>query len=634
MSSLSLRAEDKTFQEELAEWDNINKLLKRHGCNPVCVSKPQELQNFSGAVGLDLQASVAVRCAMKSLVEDTERRQNLLQGLIQTNNQLKDDVRQQQGRATRQEQKAKDLQHILDSVKTKIQELEDDFIAKTSQQQNQMKTLLKEKQMVHEQSQKHREKLQEQEDYIAKLKKQLSEAVTAEEKSAASQRKAFLRIVSRPPRDNNKVDQEILDVIDVYEKQVSRLQKELRKYKVIDIPDREEKSYEDSLDLDTTPNYRALLKSYQEQMRQAKEKHEQLVRENSTMKTELEGRPTVREFKHYKQLVRRLEKILLQNNISVRGVRTEKNEETWAEPPSTKVKDLEQLPAGECRRYLQGICRDLNVEDLRDLVSFTSAKARKEETCAKLHQILSDISSVLSSHRAPQLLYKHSGRLQSSLGLETSNESEFVHLLPTVEMWAAQLQSLKTLHRTLRKLSEELLPYQQRDEKPEPADSVRVEDLLLLVDTMMEDLGSKGKDSSRPSPHTLHALVSHFQKLFDVPSMSGVYPRMNELYSKLGEMSNAMRNMRCLLGIDDRAASGALVNAVYGLCREVEEGESQKIQQVLGTLDIDSVINKIQEHDEFFPAFDELIKRLLDILEISSLDEILPAVYRLKQASP
>ncbi|XP_073490651.1 centrosomal protein of 70 kDa isoform X1 [Aquarana catesbeiana] len=132
------------------------------------------------------------------------------------------------------------------------------------------------------------------------------------------------------------------------------------------------------------------------------------------------------------------------------------------------------------------------------------------------------------------------------------------------------------------------------------------------------------------SPYTLQALVSHFQNLFDVPSLSGVYPRMNEVYSRLGEVTNAMKNLRNILGLDDAAGIGTVVNAVWGMCRNAEEGNCQKLQDVLGPLDIDSIINKIQEHEEFFPAFEDLVKGLLDILEIRHLEEILPEVLRLK----
>lgn len=45
--------------------------------------------------------------------------------------------------------------------------------------------------------------------------------------------------------------------------------------------------------------------------------------------------------------------------------------------------------------------------------------------------------------------------------------------------------------------------------------------------------------------------MSHFQKLFDVASLSGVYPRMNEVYTRLGEMTNMTRNLRDVLDLGD-----------------------------------------------------------------------------------
>lgn len=52
-----------------------------------------------------------------------------------------------------------------------------------------------------------------------------------------------------------------------------------------------------------------------------------------------------------------------------------------------------------------------------------------------------------------------------------------------------------------------------------------------------------------PTKPTLQAIVSHFQKLFDVASLRGVYPRMNEVYTRLEEMNNVMRNLRDILDL-------------------------------------------------------------------------------------
>lgn len=64
-------------------------------------------------------------------------------------------------------------------------------------------------------------------------------------------------------------------------------------------------------------------------------------------------------------------------------------------------------------------------------------------------------------------------------------------------------------------------------------------------------LPSFEQDSEVPNFQTLQAIVSHFQKLFDVPSLDGVYPRMNEVYTRLGEMHNAVRNLQELLELGD-----------------------------------------------------------------------------------
>ncbi|XP_063788882.1 centrosomal protein of 70 kDa isoform X2 [Pseudophryne corroboree] len=567
--------DEETSKKEMDEWENINKILKRHGCRPVHVS---EGDGFSGAIVLDSQASLALRSAVKLLVEDTERRQNLIHGLIQSNNQLKQDVRWQQDRAGRQEQRVNELQRILESVKVKLRDLEDDFIAKMRQHQAEMTNLLKEKEAAHEHCQKNREKLREQEEDIVRLKKRLAQAENTEEKRVDCQKKAFQRLLNREPREI-LLDQQILDVIDGYERQMRLLQNELRKYESVDYPVRERIYSEASLDLDATTNYKALIKSYQDQIKEARKRNEDLVRDNAQLREEMESRPTAREFKLYKQQMRKMEKILLQNNIRVRGVTRERTEEAPVQPASTDIRGVNGLPASECQQHLQDVCRELNVQDVKDLIPVAASRCRQAETCSRLHKILSDISKVVSGPRAPQLLYKHNTWMRENRGADTSDESDFIHLLPTVELWAGQLLSLQ--------------------------------------------------DSTSVSPHTLQALVAHFQKLFDVPSVIGVYPRMNEVYSKLGEMNNAMKNLRSILGLDDLASAATLVSAVWGLCREAE-GQSQKLQQILGTLDIDSIINKIEEHEEFFPAFDGLIKELLDVLEIDYLDAILPEVKRLK----
>ncbi|XP_041329546.1 centrosomal protein of 70 kDa isoform X4 [Pyrgilauda ruficollis] len=522
-------------EQEKAEWENLNRILMRHGLKPVSLAAPQSCGDTSDMIVLDHQSSQGIRLALKTLVEDTERQQKVMQGLMEANRCLRDVVRLEQGRASRQEQRANDLEIVVKNIKAKICQLEDETIAKACQQQNQVKELQKEQQASRVKYQQQQEKLQEQEEIIARLQKELSRAGREEQQRADTQNKMFCQFCKRAPK--SVLDQRYLCLIDYYESQISQIKKELRQYKKDeDEVQREVKNKEEFLNLDATPNYKALLMSFQKQLTETKAKNEQLLLENINLKKNLEiSRPTAQELKFYKHQVKKLQKTLKKTD-QFSGSRTgEKKEEN---KDSGRVARVDQLQAA-CQQYLQD------------------------------------------------------------------------------------------LHRSLRKLSLELLPWNTKDPQ-DNRESIRVEDLQLIVDAILEELEHKEKNSQTQSLQTLSAIVSHFQKLFDVNSLSGVYPRMNEVYIKLGEMTNAMRNLHELLELDSSAPPTVVVDTVGKLCDIINKNVTEQVQQLLGTQDIHSIITKLEEHECFFPPFQALIQDLLCLLEISNVDDILPAVQNLK----
>ena len=46
-------------------------------------------------------------------------------------------------------------------------------------------------------------------------------------------------------------------------------------------------------------------------------------------------------------------------------------------------------------------------------------------------------------------------------------------------------------------------------------------------------------------------VVTHFQRLFDVPTLDGVYPRLSVLYQQLQEGKTALHNLHSLLGVGE-----------------------------------------------------------------------------------
>ncbi|XP_045076853.1 centrosomal protein of 70 kDa isoform X2 [Coregonus clupeaformis] len=579
------------MQQEQTEWDAVNRLLQHHGFKPVHFADPVENKNLTDLVLLEKKSACDIRTMLRTMLTDSERRQTLIQELIQSNNQLKEEAQQHISRAARQSQRATELEGVLDGVKGKVQDLEDRYIGKAAQQHSKVYQLQQDKRDAQKCCQGLEQKLSEEKDVVSQLQRKLYFTVTEEERRVDRQNQVFQQIHKRSARPNSPVDQQVLDVIDIYEAQMEQLRNEIKSLKGDSGGSQASDQSQSSMRGTTgvSPNHKALLKSYQEQLKETKAQREELRNEIQQLKRDLESRPTVKELKSYKVQLRRMDR-LIQHNM--RSAQESKEEESAA------------------------------------LSNQQVVKARA--LAARHEKVLNDIRAVLTTSGAPLRLHRPRPTTSHQLSNGASEMVEFDELFSTLEMWAEQLASLKDLHCALSKLMLRLLPWQPAGANS-LMESVRVEDLMLLVDTLLEETNS-GEDKVLRSPtkNTLQSMVSHFQKLFDITSLSGVYPRMNEVYTRLGEMTNAMRNLRDVLALDDRAPPSEVVNQVASLVNSPEAMVGHELHDLLGTSDIDSIILKVKEHEEFFPAFYSLVQELLQTLDVDCLDDIMPVLRSLK----
>ncbi|XP_005634551.1 centrosomal protein of 70 kDa isoform X1 [Canis lupus familiaris] len=571
-------------QREEAEWESINVLLMMHGLKPLSLVERTDLKDL---IVFDKQSSQRMRQNLKTLVEETTRQQNMIQELIETNQQLKNELQLEQSRAADQEQRANDLEHIMESVKSKIGELEDESLNRVCQQQNKIKDLQKEYKALQAKCHHYKKKRMEQQEIITSLQKDIYRLTKEDEERVVTQNRVFAYLCKRVP--HTVLDRQLLCLIDYYESKIRKFQKQ-RQYKEDESQSEEEKDYRS---LDASPTYKGLLMSLQNQLRESQCKIDALLSEKLNLQKDLETRPTQHELRLYKQQVKKLEKAL-KKNIKLQDLISQKKAED-PEKPDEPNRDNQQQALIDQRYF----------------------------------QVLSSINSIVHNPRAPVIIYKQSKGGTQHFNKDFVRDCGFEHLIPIVEMWADQLTSLKDLYKSLKILSTELVPWHNLKRHDEN-EGIRVEDLLFIVDTMLEEVENKEKDSNMPNLKTLQAIVSHFQKLFDVPSLDGVYPRMNEVYTRLGEMNNAVRNLQELLELDSSSSLCVLVNTVGKLCRVINENMNEQVMQVLGPEDLQSIINKLEEHEEFFPAFQAFTNDLLEILEIDDLDAIVPAVKKLK----
>uniref|UniRef100_A0AAY4AV53 Centrosomal protein of 70 kDa n=2 Tax=Denticeps clupeoides TaxID=299321 RepID=A0AAY4AV53_9TELE len=566
---------------------------------------------------------------LKTMLTDSDRRQALIQELIQSSSQLKEEVQQHQARAARQSQRATELEGILESVKGKVQDLEDRYISKAAQHHSQFQQLQQDHLEAEKRCQALELKLLQEQDVVSQLQRKIYFTVKEEEQRSARQNQAFVQIHKRSARHDSPIDQQILDVIDFYESQMQQLRSQLMCQKgeaeengSLGAP-QGRKCWDKSC-IEPPLNYKTLLKSYQEQLKETKAQKEELRGEIERLKTDLESRPTVKELKSYKHQLRRMDRILHQSNLK----------STHAKPVDVKkgntaeLENLNHMQASICRAHLRNACLELDVQDVDQLVPALNSQALRADAALHFEKILIDVNTLLNSPRVP-LHPLRQRRPQQPANLPVQEE-QFSAVLPTLEVWAEQLGFLKDLHRALNKLVQRLLPWQPVGDNNSSGDGMRVEDLMLMVDTLLEETSPGDKVLRSPTKNSLQSMVSHFQNLFDVPSLTGIYPRMNEVYTRLGEMTNAMRNLRDVLELDARAPPSEVVNCVARVVSPTETFTARLLHELLESGDIDSIISRLREHKEFFPAFHSLVLELMRNLDVQRIDEILPAVRALQ----
>ncbi|XP_035854223.1 centrosomal protein of 70 kDa isoform X2 [Sander lucioperca] len=514
-------------QEQQVEWDDVNKLLQHHGFKPVYFADPVENKNLSDLILLDRKSAGEIRRTLKTMLTDSERRQALIQELVKSNNQLKEEAHEHTLGAAQQRERSAELEALLAVVRTRVQDLEDRCLAKAVQQHSHTQQLQRENQEAQERCQVLERKLSEQREEVVQLQRKLYFTVKEEEQRLARQSRALQHVCNEASRQNSPAEQRSVNG----EPGGPRMTHQTKIKNV-------------------TPSLRAILKASQEQQKGSAAQIEELEREVERLKLELETR----------------------------------------------------LPK-----------EDNTTESSEDI-----------GLCA--HYLLDEISAVVNNPNAPLRLHRQK---PSSVGLELA---EFQTLLPTLEDWAQQLHLLKDLQRGLCKLKGRLMPWQPPDGGHNAVEALKVEDMMLLVDTMLENtLSGEEKVLRSPTRYTLGSMVSHFQKLFDVRSLSGVFPRMNEVYTRLAEMTNTMRNLRDVLQLDCRVPPAELVDHVSRLVSSTEHAAG--LHRLLGEADVDRILVKVKQHHEFFPAFHALITDILHTLGVNHLDAIIPALQSLKQTA-
>ncbi|CAH1772478.1 unnamed protein product [Owenia fusiformis] len=610
--------EKKSKRLEMEEWAGVNRKLRQHGLPSISTIHQSEVTSTSDVVVLESDVAKSLRQSVVSLMTDCDRRQELIQELISTNNQLKEDLSRQQNLTEKYETRIKDLKIMLEDSRAKISELQDDNYTTSNYLHDEETKLRNTKNAISAKYRELQNRCKQQDDEIYRLKKKIDRMTQEDEKRMLHQSEVYKEIRKKSSRGQQAMDEKLLDIIDSYERQIHGLKKELD---ILRFNGEDERPRHDTSFDEPSENYKTLIKTYEKQLKESKKKIKSFEDQVEILNLELGSRPELKDFRSAQHRIKKLEKILAKHNIRLSD---EKNQEQGTLKYSTQVDDIDYLPLNHCRKYLSMFCTDVGVFDLDHVQPKLQKQAKAVEAYPRLEQFAREVLEVVDSSNVPMPPGVKAKSHRSSHKHEVWCEKMWHHVIPTLQYWVQQLAGLKELQHSINKLSSSLLPWKTSKFHSNPT----VTQMVSSIDSLLYEEESKSREI--PSQTVLQGIVEHFQNLFDVPKVSGIYPRMNDIYTRLGEMQNVIKTLRNLLGLHEEARTTAIVDAVGRLCQNHNATTTQQLKQLLQVDELDGVIKKLEEHESFFPVFQDIISKLMEILDVHKMDQVIPAVRAVK----
>ncbi|GFS07765.1 centrosomal protein of 70 kDa [Elysia marginata] len=602
--------ESSNSTEEIRAWMAVNRRLRKHGLSSIRILPSQDVESSSGRyVCLDLGSSFTLRASLGSLITDVTNKEKIIQDLNKSIADLQDEVSELRDRSAHATSKAKDIKVMLECSRARVQELEEQQSISSSVPRSvsdETERLRNTKQAMGKRCRQLEAKVEEQDSEIERLKKEIFMFAKEDERRTKRQNEVFSSFRKRTSKAHITMDQNS-----------SRR-------------DSSPSVEPDSSSSNCGPhsnNFKAILKSYEKQLREKERIIENLECEKDMVNRNLDSRPEVCDYRVLAQRVKKLERVLALHNISIPGEKAAKDPFSAHRKFSTRLEDLDYLPLEHCHFYLKQVCCELQIDNL-DCVAAVLQEMKEEgsnsdrymEYCRELSEV---VESMDSQYQHRSRFYRGERSVDAALC-----DSNMRYYLDVVYNWRKDISCLDELQSAINSLLDKTVPWLRAHMMTDHsvADMVELLERVVHSDrspcpkTVMEEVCRS----------TLEQIVSHFQTLFDTPRISGVLPRMNEVYRVLGELRNVQRTLKNQLGLPEDAHSSALVDAVGKICHMHNSTTAKQLKRLLQTDDLNGVIRRLDEHSEFFPAFQCIIHKLFNILGVCRMDEVIPAVRALK----
>ncbi|ELT99245.1 hypothetical protein CAPTEDRAFT_193716 [Capitella teleta] len=596
---INLSISESLFQMEQDDWQTINKELRHHGLAPVELENLLTVTQTSDAVVLSAEMSRRLRQSISTLAKDCDRRQELIQELIQTNNHLRDELKEQNYIVEKQEHRVNELKKLLESSKQKVKELEDDRLSSSNLLQQEEEKFHQTKVTIAATCDQLQNSCVKYQQELRSLKSKMNKMHQDTERDLHTS-KLLEQLKKRATAGN--LEEKVVNLISSYEGQIGQLRHQVDLFEMR--PPGGSSGLRENLastPLKKDKTHKSLIKTYERQLRDVRKKCKILEEKNELLALELESRPDLKDFRDSQIKVKKLQRSLKDKYQNGRN----QSMQTDDMEPLT----LQHLQINSDEEILKLIQQQLKAETTEDILPILK---KNSKTLFKLEEFAGAVIHLSQSchFMANKQSKKH----------EIWCEKTRHGAITAFESCLKNLQNLPDLQKLLVELSCILMV-----ENAFSSDDPSVENMMHGVQKLLKT--SKNKLTSISDSEKYQAIVSHFQELFDVKCVDGIFSRMNEIYVKLGEMHSVLRNLKHLLGLDDTTSSSQLIDHIACL---TPDSRSQQINELFQVDTLEEVAQRIDEQEQFISIFQPLVHCLIEELHLNTVDQILPTVKALQ----
>jgi len=333
---------------------------------------------------------------------------------------------------------------------------------------------------------------------------------------------------------------------------------------------------------------------------------------------------------------------------------------------SLNLHKIESMPVQIMKEILQDLCRILSIKDVTILVANVNKISKCVECVPILEQYISKVVRILiSSDHAPALI-KIS---------KLAPKNIFDQVIPTLKAWVIQLDkvsALSTFRSKINLLLKQRSVHQTEAHKESETTQLPLHEIVQQIEELVQSeeylISSKNnfhkaQTNLNSNPEDLcNRIIKHFQHIFGIKHIEGVFPKMNQIYLELNEMKNLIKNIKLTLGLpadcgiqlcfkalqetmdrnnamnggDDRKKEKEEENIPNATVMTKWNGIMMEVQQLLQCKSEDDIVmqckelmDRCKEYDAVFPRVHNLVNQLREVLNVEYAHQILPKVQEL-----